>query len=54
VQSRLGSYYAKLPGGGRSLFADSDNWKAAVLTDLKVCSALKILISWRTTAAIAH
>lgn len=41
AQSRLGSYYAKLPGGGRSLFADSDNWKAAVLTDLKVCSALQ-------------
>jgi hypothetical protein len=39
AQSRLGSYYAKLPGGGRSLFADSDNWKAAVLTDLKVLVA---------------
>ncbi len=36
VQSRLGSYYAKLPGGGRSLFADGENWKAATLTDLKV------------------
>lgn len=35
-QSRLGSYYAKLPGGGRSLFAEGENWKAATLTDLKV------------------
>ena len=30
------SYYEKLPGGGRSLFASSDDWRAATLTDLKV------------------
>ena len=36
AQSRLGSYYAKLPGGGRSLFAEGENWKKATLVDLKV------------------
>ena len=36
AQSRLGSYYAKLPNGGRSLFAEGENWKAAMLVDLKV------------------
>lgn len=39
AQSRLGSYYAKLPDGGRSIFADGEDWKAATLTDLKVLVA---------------
>lgn len=30
------SYYEKLPEGGRSLFASSDDWRAATLVDLKV------------------
>ncbi len=37
AQSRLGSYYARLPDGGRSLFAPGENWKAAQLTSLRVC-----------------
>lgn len=36
AQSRLGSYYSKLPDGSRSLFAQGENWKAATLVDLKV------------------
>lgn len=36
AKSRLGSYYAKLPGGGRSLFAEGESNKGTELTDLKV------------------
>lgn len=35
AKSRLGSYYAKLPDGGRSLFAPSEKTKTD-LTSLKV------------------
>lgn len=40
AQSRLGSYYEKIPGGGRSLFAAGEDWKAATLRDLKVVVAV--------------
>jgi hypothetical protein len=33
---RLGTYYDRLPGGGRSLFAEGENLKGTQLTDLKV------------------
>ena len=36
AKSRLGSYYAKLPGGGRHLFSDSEVGKGTELTDLQV------------------
>ena len=32
---RLGTYYERLPGGGRSLFADGESLKGTQLTDLK-------------------
>ena len=36
ASSRLGSYYARLPGGGRSLFAASESSKRAELVSLQV------------------
>jgi hypothetical protein len=36
AKSRLGSYYAKLPDGGRHLFSDNEAGKGTELTDLKV------------------
>ena len=39
AKSRLGSYYAKLPSGGRSLFTAEEGTKAK-LCDLKVRSRL--------------
>jgi len=41
AQSRLGTFYENLPGGGRSLFAPSDDWKAATLTELKVIASAR-------------
>ena len=34
--SKLGPYYEAMPGGGRSVFAPTDDWKACELTELKV------------------
>jgi len=36
AKSRLGTYYAKAPGGGRSLFAEGESNKGTELVDLKV------------------
>ena len=33
--SKLGPYYEAMPGGGRSIFAPSDDWKATQLTSLR-------------------
>ena len=35
-KSRLGTYYARRPDNGRSLFAESDDQKKTVLVELKV------------------
>ena len=42
AKSRLGSYYAKLPDGGRTLFAPSEKTKTE-LTSLKVSPSLRDL-----------
>ena len=39
AKSRLGSYYAKAPGGGRSLFAAGEDPKRAELVDLRAYTA---------------
>jgi len=36
ASSRLGTYYARLPNGGRSLFAGSESAKRAELVSLQV------------------
>ena len=36
AKCRLGTYYARLPSGGRSLFAPEENLKGTELVDLKV------------------
>ena len=33
--SKLGPYYEAMPGGVRSVFAPSDDWKACKLTELR-------------------
>ena len=33
--SKLGPYYEAMPGGVRSIFAPSDDWKACELTQLR-------------------
>ncbi len=53
AQSRLGSYYAKIPGGVRSLFADGEDWKAATLVDLKVRLRVQRHFYWHPFAAAA-
>ncbi|GAB4820421.1 hypothetical protein N2152v2_007467 [Parachlorella kessleri] len=35
AKCRLGTYYERLPGGGRSLFAEGESLKGTQLTDLK-------------------
>jgi len=35
ASSKLGPYYEVMPGGGRSIFAASDDWRAAELTMLR-------------------
>jgi len=42
ASSRLGSYYAKLPGGGRSLFASSESGKRAELVSLQARALCKL------------
>lgn len=36
AKSRLGSYYSKLPDGGRTLFSDKDDAKYTLLSKLQV------------------
>lgn len=39
AKSRLGSYYSKAPGGGRSLFGAGEDPKGAELTELRAYTA---------------
>lgn len=48
---RLGTYYARLPDGGRSLFAEGESLKGVRLVDLKVrfslCFAFLCCFLWQ-------
>eukprot|EP01025_Chloroclados_australasicus_P002149 TRINITY_DN104985_c0_g1_i1.p4 TRINITY_DN104985_c0_g1~~TRINITY_DN104985_c0_g1_i1.p4 ORF type:complete len:102 (-),score=23.48 TRINITY_DN104985_c0_g1_i1:242-511(-) len=45
-KSKLGSYYARRPDGGRTLFAQGENAKSTELVDLKVFVRSGDPVSW--------
>eukprot|EP01026_Neomeris_dumetosa_P055281 TRINITY_DN5015_c0_g2_i1.p2 TRINITY_DN5015_c0_g2~~TRINITY_DN5015_c0_g2_i1.p2 ORF type:complete len:316 (-),score=40.55 TRINITY_DN5015_c0_g2_i1:517-1431(-) len=45
-KSKLGSYYARRPDGGRTLFADGENPKSTELVDLKIFVAVGDRVKW--------